>query len=214
MVEGDSKEHTSLKICLPDNVPEPPGWGEYMLEPGMWFYLCNYHDMVDEMPEIDCFVSIVAKVHRESMGREDRFGFEVPTHLANKPIDNSWQNSWETLFTNLMIRMIQIEEKAHDRDEEPEGLKESILNKVIPRLLRPLETGGRSIKTCLIHSDLWPGNCMPDVNTDRIMIFDSCAYWGHNESDLGSWRAPRYRLEKPYLKEYQRVMGVSEPRRD
>lgn len=170
--------------------------------------------MVDEVPEIGRFVSIVAKVHRESMGQEDRYGFDVPTHLANIPNDNSWQNSWESFFANLMIRMFQVEEKAHDRDEELEELKERILSKVVPRLLRPLETGGRSIKPCLIHSDLWPGNCMPDANTDEIIVFDSCAYWGHNESDLGSWRAPRYRLGKPYLKEYQRVMGVSEPRRD
>lgn len=177
-------------------------------------YLCDFHDMVDEVPEIDRFVSIVARVHRNSMGKENRYGFDVPTHLANIPNDNSWQSSWETFFANLMIRMFQVEEKAHDRDEELEKLKKVMLSKVIPRLLRPLETGGRSVKPCLIHSDLWPGNCMPDADTDEIMLFDSCAYWGHNESDLGSWRATRYRLGKPYLREYQRVMGISEPRAD
>ncbi|KAL9043839.1 MAG: hypothetical protein Q9214_002984, partial [Letrouitia sp. 1 TL-2023] len=201
--------HSNLRLH-----PYPLGWGEYTSEPGMWFYLCDYHDLVDELPEIDSFVSIVAKVHRESMGQEDQYGFDVPTHLANIPNDNSWQSSWETFFANLMVRMFQVEEKAHDRDEELEELKESMLSKVIPRLLRPLETDGRSIKPCLIHSDLLPGNCMPDANTEKTIIFDSCAYWGHNESDLGSWRAPRYRLGKPYLKEYQRVMGISEPRRD
>ena len=195
-------------------MPKPHAWGEYTAEPDMWFYLCDYHDMVDEVPEIDRFVSIVAHVHKESMGKEQRYGFDVPTHLANIPNDNTWQHSWESFFAQLMVRMFQIEEKAHPEDEVFEELKKDTLNKVIPRLLRPLETGGRSIQPCLIHSDLWPGNCMPDADTDEIMLFDSCAYWGHNESDLGSWRAPRYRLGKPYLREYQRLMGISEPQAD
>ena len=199
---------------LPEHVPKPHAWGEYKSEPDKWFYLCDFHDMVDEVPAVDRFVSIVARVHQNSMGKEDRYGFGVPTHLANIPNDNSWQSSWETFFAQLMIRMFEIEGEAHDRDEKLEELKEGMLGKVIPRLLRPLETAGRSIRPCLVHSDLWPGNCMPDADTDEIMLFDSCAYWGHNESDLGSWRAPRYRMGKPYLKEYQRVMGISEPRRD
>ncbi|KAL8746736.1 MAG: hypothetical protein Q9190_001294 [Brigantiaea leucoxantha] len=199
---------------LPEHVPKPHAWGGYKSEPDTWFYLCDYHAMIDKVPEPDRFVSIVARVHRDSMGREDRYGFDVPTYLANIPNDNSWKSSWETFFTNLMRRMFQIEEKAHNQDEELEEIEKSMLSKVIPRLLRPLETGGRSIKPCLIHSDLWPGNCMPDADTDEIIIFDSCAYWGHNESDLGSWRAPRYQLGEPYLKEYRRIMGVSEPERD
>jgi fructosamine-3-kinase len=33
-----------------------------------------------------------------------------------------------------------------------------LLKKVIPRLLDPLETDGRSIKPVLLHGDLWLGN--------------------------------------------------------
>ena len=180
----------------------------------MWFYLCDFHDMVDEVPAIDRFVALIAAVHKDSMGKEHRYGFDVPTHLANIPNDNTWQHSWEEFFTQLMIRMFNVEETAHARDEHFEELKTFLLQKVIPRLLRPLESGGRSITPCLIHSDLWPGNCMPDADTDKIMLFDSCAFWGHSESDLGSWRAPRYRLGKPYIREYQRIMGISEPQSD
>ncbi|CAF9931127.1 MAG: hypothetical protein HETSPECPRED_007794 [Heterodermia speciosa] len=212
--EGTFESEKIFHEYLPEHVPKPHAWGEYQSEPDNWFYLCDFHDMVDEVPAVDRFVSIVARVHQNSMGKKDRYGFHVPTHLANIPNDNSWQSSWETFFAQLMIRMFEIEGEAHDQDEKLEELKEGMLGKVIPRLLRPLETGGRSIRPCLVHSDLWPGNCMPDADTDEIMLFDSCAYWGHNESDLGSWRAPRYRMGKPYLREYQRVMGISEPRRD
>ena len=213
-MEGTFESEKIFHHYIPEHVPKPHVWGEYNSEPDKWFYLCDFHQMVDEMPVADRFVSMITKVHRTSMGEEDRYGFHVPTYLANIPNENSWQSSWETFFTQLMIRTFEIEEEAHDRDEKFEELKEGMLGKVIPRLLRPLETGGRSIRPCLVHSDLRPGNCMPDADNDEIILFNSCAYWGHNESDLGSWRTPRYRMGKPYLREYQRVMDISEPRRD
>ena len=75
--------------------------------------------------------------------------------------------------------MLELEELSQGKhDEEFEELKEKLRINIIPRLLRPLESGGRKVTPCLIHSDLWPGNCMPDADTDEIMIFDSCAYWG------------------------------------
>lgn len=43
---------------------------------------------------------------------------------------------------------------------------------------------------------------------------DSCAFWGHNEADLGTWRAPRYKFRRPFVEEYQKAMGISEPRGD
>ena len=110
--------------------------------------------------------------------------------------------------------MLQVEEETHGKNEDLEMLKEGLFKKVIPRLLRPLETGGRSIKPCLLHSELWPGNVMLDADTNEIIIFDSCAFWGHNEADLGSWRAPRYRLGKEFFAEYQAIMGFSEPKGD
>lgn len=103
---------------------------------------------------------------------------------------------------------------SHGKDDRLEFLEDSLYTKVIPRLLRPLETNGRSIKPCLVHSDVWPGNMMLDAKTNRVALFDSCAFWGHNEADLGTWRAPRYKMGRPYFKEYQRVMQISEPAED
>ena len=99
--------------------------------------------------------------------------------------------------------MFQIEETAPGKDDELDVLKGAVFEKVLPRLLRPLETTGRFIKACLIYFDLWPGKLKPDVHTGEILIFDSCAFWGHNEADLGCWRAPRYRMGHRFLKGYQ-----------
>ncbi|CAF9913063.1 MAG: hypothetical protein ALECFALPRED_008620 [Alectoria fallacina] len=214
MVEGTYHSERTFYSYLPDNVPKSYAWGSFKSDPSIWFYLCDFHDMTDEVPEYRKFVSLIAKVHSESMGKKKQYGFDFPTHLANIPNDNTWQSSWEIWFAQAMKRMFQIEETAHGKDDELDALKEAIIEKVIPRLLRPLETGGRSIKPCLIHSDLWPGNTKPDVHTGEILIFDSCAFWGHNEADLGTWSAPRYRMGRPFLEEYQRIMGRSEPQGD
>ena len=196
---------------IPKHVPEPHAWGSYKQDPSTSFYLCDFHDMTDEVPEYQKFVPIIVKVHKHTMGKQQRYGFDIPTYLGNIPNDNTWQDSWEAWFTQAMQQMFLIEENAHGKDDELNTLKEAIFEKVIPRLLRPLETGGRSIKPCLIHSDLWPGNVKPDAQTNEICIFDSCAFWGHNEVELGSWRAPRYKMGDPFMKEYQRLMGMSEP---
>lgn len=72
--------------------------------------------------------------------------------------------------------MLEEEERSHGPDEELKILTAAMFEKVIPRLLRPLETGGRQIKPCLVHSDLWPGNVKPNAITDEPIIFDSCAF--------------------------------------
>ncbi len=55
---------------------------------------------------------------------------------------------------------------------------------------------------------------MLDSDTGEVIIFDSRAFWGHNEVDLGSWRAPRYKMGRPFFREYRRAMGLSEPQED
>jgi protein-ribulosamine 3-kinase len=216
MMYGAFQSDSAYSSYAPDNMPKPIGFGEFKDEPGSWFYVCEFHDMLDEVPDVSELVDIVAKVHRASMGNSPtgKFGFDAPTHLANIPNDNTWQDTWEAFFTQLMQSMYEHEKLTQGEDEELDGLFDALCKKVIPRLLRPLESGGRSIKPCLIHSDLWPGNCMPDADTGNLMLFDSCAFWGHNEADLGPWRAPRYRLGRPYLRHYQKVMGTSEPHAD
>ena len=60
-------------------------------------------------------------------------------------------------------------------------LSERLISKVIPRLLRPLETGGRQIQPRLVHGDLWDGNTSTDIATDMPVIFDAASFYAHNE---------------------------------
>ena len=222
MMSGTYHSERLFHTMSPEHVPKPVAWGNFSSNPDMWFYICVFHNMEDDVvPEVRNFVSVISKIHTHSMryssdyrSRSQTYGFPVTTHLANIPNDNTWQPTWEAWFTQAMKRMFEFEERAHGKDDELEELKEALYGKVIPRLLRPLESGGRSIQPCLVHSDLWPGNAMHDADSGEIMIFDSCAFWGHNEAELGSWRAPRYKMGRAFLEEYQRVMGMSGPQED
>ena len=72
----------------------------------------------------------------------------------------------------------------HGYNEEMQELFKSIINKVIPRLLRPLETSGRDIQPRIVHEDLWDGNTSTDAATDLPLIFDASSMYAHNECRL------------------------------
>ncbi|KAL8764375.1 MAG: hypothetical protein Q9184_000080 [Pyrenodesmia sp. 2 TL-2023] len=183
MMRGTFESEVMLHSFAPNNVPKPLAWGSYKKEPDSHFYMCDFYDMTDDLPDISRFCAVVAQIHLDSMGRSPngQYGFHITTHLAYVDNDNSWSGSWEQWYARALKRMLQEEENSHGPDDELEVLTAAMFDKVIPRLLRPLETGGRQIKPCLIHSDLWPGNVKPDAETDEPIIFDSCAFWGHNE---------------------------------
>ena len=79
--------------------------------------------------------------------------------------------------------MLDLERDVQGPSEELEQLTSQLYEKVIPRLLRPL-TVLDSIKPVLIHGDLWYGNCCTDNATGKLIVFDACVFWAHNECTL------------------------------
>lgn len=87
-----------------------------------------------------------------------------------------------------------------------------VLDKVIPRLLEPLQSEGRSIKPCLVHGDLWDENAATDGLTGEPFIFDAGSFYVHNEYEIGNWRAARHRLSrKVYVENYKRNFPEAVP---
>ena len=200
----------------PDHVPRPLAFGSYRSDPETWFFLADFHNMVNELPEVKTLVSAVVGFHRKSMGKSPngKWGFHTETGLPFVHDDNGYESSWEALFAKMMKKMLEQEVLLHGQNDELDDLSKALFERVIPRLLRPLESHGRFIQPCLIHTDLWPGNIYPDRDTGRILIFDSRAIWGHNECDLGTWKAPRFMLGTAFIEQYQQQMGPSEPQKD
>jgi protein-ribulosamine 3-kinase len=99
-------------------------------------------------------------------------------------------SSWERLFTRLIANTMAMERRIQGDHPEIESLKSSILSRVIPRLLRPIETNGTIVKAVLLHGNLWDRNMATDEKTDSLdtVFFDPSCFYGRNEYsyNLGS----------------------------
>lgn len=183
MMKGTFEAEQALYTFTPNQVPKPVGWGTYSSSPYTHFYLCEFVDMHDDLPSASDWATAVSILHLNSMGRSPsgQYGFHVTTHLASVPVENTWGSSWADFWSQQMKSLFDQDEQKNGPHEELSTLKRAFLEEVIPRYLGPLEKEGRSIEPCLIHADLWPGNIKPKTSSDGLCMFDSCAYWGHNE---------------------------------
>ncbi len=187
MMMGAFEAEQALYGAAPDFVPRPVAWGTYAGDPDRHFYLCEFVEMYDDLLSPSAWATAVSTLHVNSMGKSPngQLGFHVTTHLASVPVDNAWQASWEALWAQQMRGLLDREERVNGPDGELAELKRAFFDEAIPRYLRPLETEGRSVRPCLVHSDLWPGNAKlkkaPSDDGPELCMFDACAYWGHHE---------------------------------
>ena len=233
-MNAEFESMSALHAIAPAFVPKPHAWGSYLSLEDTHFFLCDFHDMTDGLPDKAQFTANLAALHLGSASPDGKFGFHITTYMGPLPQDNTWTDTWEEFYKRGMRRMLDLEAEAQGPCEELEGLAVPLFEKVIPRLLRPLETNGNSIKPVLIHGDLWYGNCLTDSATNNPIIFDACSFWAHNEcscfplhliapferswltnlDEIGTWRALRYRFGKEYIKAYHNHIPISPPEED
>ncbi|KAL2151692.1 hypothetical protein VTH82DRAFT_6790 [Thermothelomyces myriococcoides] len=167
------------------------------------------------MTEPRPFCEKLARLHRTHTSPNGKFGFHCTTYNGDIPQDNSWTDTWEAFFANGLRHVLKLRDKRAGPDGRLNSLLPALFDKVIPRLLRPLETNGRRVKPVLIHGDLWFGNCAVERGTGKVLVFDPAAFYGHNEYELGNWRPERNRFkEGGYFEEYHRHIPRSEPVED
>ena len=69
-----------------------------------------------------------------------------------------WTDNWEVFWTREFRSGLEYAQRMRGEDPELQAVAEEFIDKVVPRLLRPLQTDGRTIKPSLCHGDLWDGN--------------------------------------------------------
>ena len=117
-----------------------------------------------------------------------KFGFHVTTYVGALRQDNAWTDTWEEFFTRTFQYHLDYEASIQrPQGEEMKKLSNAMVKKVIPGLLRPLESDGQRVKPCIIHGDLWYDNVKIDARTQKPIVFDACAFWGHNECKMRDW---------------------------
>ncbi|KAM7224378.1 Fructosamine kinase domain containing protein [Rhypophila decipiens] len=198
MIQGEYESMLLIYKTVPDFTPQPLG-----------------------LPSTDRLAYAVTQLHITSAkaapcleDKRKRFGFHITTYNGVLAQDNTWTETWDEFYSRGMKRMLQLEEEARGPSEELETISRPFLEKVIPRLLRPLEVEGRSIEPVLIHGDLWIGNVSTRKDTREPMMFDASAFWGHNEYELGTMRPLGNDWGRECMASYHRRIPKSEPRED
>ncbi|KAL8978278.1 MAG: hypothetical protein Q9205_006101 [Flavoplaca limonia] len=150
------------------------------------FMFVLFIDMALRIPDLAKFCAVLAEMHQNSIGHspEGKYGFHVPTFQGNMEQNNGWTNKWEEYYVRGLRDFIKQEQAVQGRSEELDELLVPFFEKVVPRLLRPLEWGETKIKPCLLHVDIWYGNIAERTGTDEPIMFDPAAFWAHNEYEL------------------------------
>lgn len=182
---GEYESMKTIHGVTPDYAPTPVAWGTYTQDPNVHYFLCQYREMTlsrDRMPDSVPFTQRLSALHMQSEAPPGKkFGFHVPTYSGYLPQYTEWEDSWEVFFTKSLRVALDLEIKAKGYNPEFDTLVPAIFERVIPRLLRPLESDGRSVKPSLVHGDLWYGNSGVDRDTGECLIFDACCFYAHNE---------------------------------
>ncbi|KAH0553010.1 hypothetical protein GP486_006795, partial [Trichoglossum hirsutum] len=176
---------TGMYRFIPHHVPRPVAVGTYKSRPNVHFFLMEYVEMIDgDIPPPEPIIRPIVTLHRESLGKspDGKFGSSVNSWFGHLVLPSVWEDSWEVWWTNHMKAVLAREEtRRGPHTPEDKELVETYISKVLPRYLRPLETDGRSVTPCLVHTDLWPGNFKFKPDDETVIIFDSNTLWAHNE---------------------------------
>ncbi|KKA23751.1 hypothetical protein T310_2203 [Rasamsonia emersonii CBS 393.64] len=214
-LEGEFTGMSELYNLMPTLVPKPYAWGALKgVSSPVYFLLVEFkHFRSGRLPDPVKLGSRLAALHRKSVSSTGKFGFHMTTYDGARTQAVEWDSSWTSFFSKLLAEAYRHDVETNGHWEELDRVfTRTQSHYLIPRPVGVLESGGRSIKPCLIHRDLWEGNIGTDAETGDPWIFDAAAYYAHHEMELGIWRAERHELRAEiYREEYFRHMLPSEP---
>lgn len=181
MARAEYESQEALSAVIPDNVVTPTAWGYLDGDKTKSFYLTRFRKLQPRIPPLPDFLAIIKRLHQTSVSPTGKFGFHCKTYWGPPVMSNEWTDSWEEFWGRQFRSDVAYAQRVYGKDEDLDTLTEEFIQKVVARLLRPLQTGGRSIKPSLCHGDLWDGNVQMDADTGRTILFDPCAFYGHAE---------------------------------
>ncbi|KAI1358494.1 Fructosamine kinase-domain-containing protein [Xylaria arbuscula] len=214
-LKGEYESTSAIYTITPDFCPKPIAYGTFKANGDSHFYICKFYEFSDGLPNPEMFCANLAKLHSSHTSPTGKYGFHCVTYNGDLPQDNTWSDSWETFFARAFRHVLSIRAARAGPSAELDELLEPFFEKVIPRLLRPLETGGNTIQPSLVHGDLWCGNAaITDEDTEDGIVFDPSSFWAHNEYELGNWRPERNKFTRKYFNAYHSHMPKSAPEGD
>ncbi|KAF2650027.1 hypothetical protein K491DRAFT_667973 [Lophiostoma macrostomum CBS 122681] len=214
LMEGEFNAMCELYKSSRDLVPKPHSWGKYKFEePETYFFVSQYVDMREEMPNPDDLCEKLAQLHRESHSPTNQFGFHITTCQGRIAQSVAWEDDWTVFFIKLLQHVIVLDFEANGTWDDLDKAEKRLISGVVPRLLDALKQDGHKVKPCLIHADLWEGNTGTSSSTGQVYIYDAAAFYAHNEMEVANWRGYYNKIsDKVYTETYLKYYGPSEPK--
>ncbi|KAH8893449.1 hypothetical protein GQ53DRAFT_780856 [Thozetella sp. PMI_491] len=206
LVMGEYHAIIAIHQAMPSLAPRPVACGNYISQPNAWFFLSEFRSLGEELPDVEEFAERIAELHTRGINRDAAFGWPYSVLAGGHPRTYPASESWEETFKSGLEQTFDLEEKIQGSDEEWVALRAALMEKVVPRLLKPLQMGGRSITPTIMHGDIWHGNAAVDTKTGTLVIFDPMPMYGHNEFG--------FLIGIEYVKEYIKHRPPSEPQED
>ena len=180
MIEGEFEGLKAMHAVSPDLVPTPYAWGRYgKQDPETYYLLTEFRDVGEQLPDSSKFAARLPDLHRASVSPTGKFGFHITTCIDTVPQrTDCWEKSWAKLFQRQLAHMIILDFEKNEFWPEFKVVCNLILDKVIPRLLEPLQAEGRAIRPCLIHGSLWDDSIATDLHTGEPFVFNPSAMYG------------------------------------
>ena len=184
-MDGEYESTSAIYAEVENFTPKPLEWGTFASNRDIHYYLCDFLDLESGAPSLASeFCEKVALLHMKSKSPNGKFGFDRPTYNGDLRQKNGWTDTWEESFRIAFSGMLELlRERTVGGCPEIMDLVPDMIAKVIPRLLKPMETGGRSIKPSLVHGDLWNGNTATISGTNSPVIYDPSSSYAHNECE-------------------------------
>lgn len=180
MVQGEFASLKEMHGVSPTFVPRPLAWGRFQnAEPEQFFLLTEFRNVGEQPPEPIEFTARLAEMHRNSISPTGKFGFHISTYHAMIPqVTHCWGEKWSKLYQKQFGLMVKLDLEQNVLWAEFKLLCDLTVEKVIPRLLEPLQSEGRTLKPCLVHGDLWDENAATDGKTGEPFVFDCASFYG------------------------------------
>lgn len=132
----------ALHETLPTAVPTPRGYGACRDQPGIYFYLCDYIEATQSLPDQVRLGLKLAELHHRSNSPNGMFGFYCPTYDGDQIMNTTWDSNWTTFFKRRIYEAYVLDVERNGHWKLYEDVVQVALDKLIPRLLDALTENG------------------------------------------------------------------------
>ncbi|KAM3479887.1 hypothetical protein MY8738_005248 [Beauveria namnaoensis] len=214
MAGAEHEGQKAIAAVIPDNAVKPVAWGYYADTKTKAWFMAEYSNFRARAPPLEQLLPIVKQMHQTSISPTGQFGFHVISYYGPQPMIVDWTDNWEEFWVREFRSGLRYVERMRGHDPELFKIAEQFIEKVASRLLRPLQTGGRSIKPTLCHGNLCDENIQFNVDTHQPVIFGPCSFYGHHEMDFQCMKGPQCIIGQNFIDLYKAKMRASKPIED